>query len=239
MAWKFNPFTGKLDYYEAGSAPGAVAWGDITGTLSGQTDLQTALNGKAATLHTHAIADVTGLQGALDGKAATLGADDNYVTDAEKTKLANLSGTNTGDQTSIVGITGTKAQFDTAVTDGNFLYVGDVTTNATHTGEVTGSGALTVDKTTITNKTLVTAAVGDHVLIADASDSDNLKRVTVQTIIDLAGGDSVSDAAYDASWNGDTTTAPSKNAVYDKIETLSAGSGLTAPQVASLTSIRF
>lgn len=37
------------------------------------------------------------------------------------------SGTNTGDQTSIVGITGTKAEFDTAVTDGNFLYVGDVT----------------------------------------------------------------------------------------------------------------
>lgn len=40
---------------------------------------------------------------------------------------SNLSGTNTGDQTSIVGITGTKAEFDTAVTDGNFLYVGDVT----------------------------------------------------------------------------------------------------------------
>ena len=38
---------------------------------------------------------------------------------------SNLSGTNTGDQTSIVGITGTKAQFDTAVTDGDFLYVGD------------------------------------------------------------------------------------------------------------------
>ena len=35
---------------------------------------------------------------------------------------SNLSGTNTGDQTSIVGITGTKAQFDTAVTDGNILY---------------------------------------------------------------------------------------------------------------------
>jgi len=59
--------------------------------------------------------------------AAALGADDNYVTDAEKTKLSNLSGTNSGDQTSIVGITGTKAQFDTAVTDGNFLYVGDIT----------------------------------------------------------------------------------------------------------------
>jgi hypothetical protein len=39
-----------------------------------------------------------------------------------------LSGTNTGDQTTIVGITGTKAQFDTAVTDGNFMYVGDAPT---------------------------------------------------------------------------------------------------------------
>lgn len=44
-----------------------------------------------------------------------------------KTDLG-LTGTNSGDQTSIVGITGTKAQFDTACTDGNFLYVGDVTT---------------------------------------------------------------------------------------------------------------
>jgi hypothetical protein len=49
--------------------------------------------------------------------AAVLGADDNYVTDAEKVKLGNLSGTNTGDQTSIVGITGTIAQFNTAVSD--------------------------------------------------------------------------------------------------------------------------
>jgi hypothetical protein len=32
------------------------------------------------------------------------------------------SGTNTGDQTSIVGITGTMAQFDTAVSDGNIVY---------------------------------------------------------------------------------------------------------------------
>jgi hypothetical protein len=38
-----------------------------------------------------------------------------------KTDLG-LTGTNSGDQTSIVGLTGTKAQFDTAVTDGNFLY---------------------------------------------------------------------------------------------------------------------
>jgi hypothetical protein len=35
------------------------------------------------------------------------------------------SGTNTGDQTSIVGISGTKAQFDTACSDGNFVYASD------------------------------------------------------------------------------------------------------------------
>ena len=58
---------------------GPSEWGGITGTLSTQSDLQTA----------------------LDGKAVSLGADDNYVTDAEKTKLSNLSGTNTGDQTAI------------------------------------------------------------------------------------------------------------------------------------------
>lgn len=38
-----------------------------------------------------------------------------------------LSGSNTGDQTSIAGITGTKSQFNTACTDGNFLYTGDIT----------------------------------------------------------------------------------------------------------------
>jgi hypothetical protein len=48
--------------------------------------------------------------------------DSRYVTDADLTKLSNLSGTNTGDQTSIVGISGTMAEFNTAVTDGNILF---------------------------------------------------------------------------------------------------------------------
>lgn len=49
----------------------SVAWGAITGTLSNQSDLVTALNGKAASSHFHPISDVTGLQTALDGKAAS------------------------------------------------------------------------------------------------------------------------------------------------------------------------
>lgn len=42
-------------------------------------------------------------------------------------------------------------------------------------------------------------------------------------LLDDSAGGSVSDAVYGAAWNGDTTVAPSKNAVYDKIETIAAG----------------
>ena len=38
---------------------GGGTWGSITGTLSDQTDLQTALNGKAATSHTHTKSQIT------------------------------------------------------------------------------------------------------------------------------------------------------------------------------------
>lgn len=42
------------------TASGSPAWGDITGTLTSQTDLQTALNGKAPMAHGHSIDDITG-----------------------------------------------------------------------------------------------------------------------------------------------------------------------------------
>jgi hypothetical protein len=38
---------------------GSPTWGAITGTLSAQTDLQSALNAKAASSHAHAAADIT------------------------------------------------------------------------------------------------------------------------------------------------------------------------------------
>lgn len=128
-----------------------------------EAEVDTLLTGKANTSHTHVIADTTGLQTALDGKqplATVLTNTTASFTTAQETKLAGIaagaevnvnadwnavsgdaqilnkptiSGTNTGDQTSIVGITGTKAQFDTAVTDGNFMYVGDAPTAHTHT----------------------------------------------------------------------------------------------------------
>ena len=52
-----------------------------------------------------------------------------------------LAGTNTGDQTSIVGITGTKAEFDTACSDGNFLYSGDAIASSQVSGTTTNDNA--------------------------------------------------------------------------------------------------
>lgn len=53
-----------------------------------------------------------------------------------------------------------------------------------------------------------------------------VKGVTsaIQTQLDAKlTSSSISDTVYGAGWNADTTHAPSKNAVYDKIETISAG----------------
>jgi hypothetical protein len=61
------------------------------------------------------------------------------ITDlAKATAVSNLSGTNTGDQISIVGITGTIAQFNAAITDGD-LATGGGTATGTNTGDETSA----------------------------------------------------------------------------------------------------
>ena len=53
---------------------------------------------------------------------------------------------------------------------------------------------------------------------------DTTVQAALDTIDNLStGGGAVNDTAYGSSWNGVTTIAPSKNAVYDKIETLGGG----------------
>lgn len=56
-----------------------------------------------------------------------------------------------------------------------------------HTGDVTstGDGATVIDPTAITGKPFVTPTNTDLILIADADDTNKLKRVTAQSIADL------------------------------------------------------
>lgn len=82
--------------------------------------------------------------------------------------LDNVSGTNTGDQTSIVGITGTTAEFNTALTDGDF--------------------ATLAGSETLTNKTIDTASNTITVLEADISDLQSYLLNIVEDTTPQLGG---------------------------------------------------
>ena len=81
-------------------------------------------------------------------------------------------------KTSTIALTDAGLDSSVAVTPASLVNIqADVDTNtaktgnATHTGDVTGSGALTVDPSAISGKTLATAVGADHVLIFDDTDS--------------------------------------------------------------------
>mgnify|MGYP000617892312 CR=1 FL=1 len=92
---------------QCGGGGGGGTWGSITGILSNQTDLQTALNGKVD--ENAAITGATKTKITYDSKGlVTSGADattadiadstnKRYVTDANLVVIGNTSGTNTGD----------------------------------------------------------------------------------------------------------------------------------------------
>lgn len=117
-----------------GGEGGPAAWGSITGTLSSQTDLQTALNGKAATVHTHTISDVTGLQTALDGKQAA----GSYAASVHTHAISDVTGLQTaldGKQATLVSGTNIKT-----VNGNTLLGSGDVTISGSAAwGSITGT----------------------------------------------------------------------------------------------------
>lgn len=103
-----------------------------TGITAQQTSDITTNNAK----NTYPSADATKLSGIealaeVNPTAAEIktdyesNANTNAFTDTEKTNLGNQSNTNTGDQTSISGIAGTKSQYNTSLSDGNFLFEGE------------------------------------------------------------------------------------------------------------------
>ena len=85
--------------------------------------------------------------------------------------------------------------FDTEVSNNTSVAANtSKVTNATHTGDVTGDTALTLDATAVSGQTLVTAVNADHVLILDATDG-TLKKSLIGDFAS-AGGDMAA-ATYD------------------------------------------
>ena len=92
-----------------------------------------------------------------------------------------------------------------------------------------------------TTGTAGTTTVGEVTYTAfSATLLDDATQGAAQTTLGLGTGDSptfvavtVDTEVYGAGWNGDLTV-PTKDAVYDKIETLSAGSGLTRGQTTAI-----
>lgn len=112
----------------------------------------------------------------------------NYVIGATSNIQTQLNAKNSypsGDATKVGYITVTQAvNLDTMESD--IATNNAKVSNATHTGEVTGSTALTVNPTAISNKTLKSTLAGtEEVLINDAG---TLKKTTAQDIADLGGG---------------------------------------------------
>ena len=167
------------------SISSAVAWGGVTGTLSNQTDLQTALDGKVD--ENTAITGATKTKVTYDQKGlVTAGADattadiadstnKRYVTDAQLVVVGNTSGTNTGDNATNSQYSGLAAsKQDTLVSNTNIK-----TINST---SVLGSGNISVEP-------VITATTS-----ADYYRGDKTFATLNKTAVGLGNVDNTSDA---------------------------------------------
>lgn len=198
-----------------------------TGAVTGQVGDYSAFYSQIG--HTHTEADITDL------KAYLLPSDIGFTVQGWSAALDAVSGTNTGDQTSISGITGTKAQFDLAVTDGNFMYIGDAPTSHTHTeaditdlqaylldapsdGSTYGrlNGAWAVVPTSVTSvfgrTGAVTALAGDYSSFYSQLGHTHVKADITDFSVDIADINAAGVAGVstylrgDGSWAGTVTT---------------------------------
>ena len=142
------------------SISSAVAWGGITGTLSSQTDLQTALDNKVD--ENTAIVGATKTKITYDAKGlVTAGADattvdiadstnKRYVTDANLTVIGNTSGTNTGDNA-------TNSQYSGLATSKQDTLVSGTNLKTINSTTLLGSGNITTGTVTSVGVSMPTA----------------------------------------------------------------------------------
>ena len=125
--------------------------------------------------------------------------------------------------TSIVGITGTQAEFDTALTDGNFMYIGDAPTAHTH---LLAAGATDVTATAAEVNLLDLAGLTvGWVLSADSGTTASWKAPTG------GAGDVATDTIWDAVGDlavGTGADTAAKLVMGTSLQVLRVNSGATA-----------
>jgi len=122
------------------------------------------------------------------GTGSFTGASTGDLTITAGTLVANLEGDVTGD------VTGNADTATTLATGRNFSLTGEVTASTvSFNGSSAVALAATLDKTAITNQTTITSiADGDFLVIADVSDSNNLKKITKANFVSALGGGTMS-----------------------------------------------
>lgn len=173
------PFTGAKDTKLAGIAAGATANSPDATLLAraNQTGTQTA---STIVDFTETSQDAVGTM--VDGSLV-------YVDATPLLQRAALTGHITapaGSNTTALG-SFTKSQLDVAVSDGNVLYVGDVTSNVTHTGDVTGSTALTIASAAVSYNKIQNVSAASRLLGRGSSGSGSPEEITLGSGLTMTG----------------------------------------------------
>lgn len=176
-----------------------------THAIADVTGLQTALDGKAATSHTHAVSDTTGLQTALDGKVSKTG-------DTMSGDLTISRAEAAGYVVHTVGNTASDGRAEVAFLTDEGAYAGFVAMAGS-----TASGVVRFDMGTSANRPM-------------AWWTDDTIRAQMEATgeMEFYHAVAVPYEAYGAGWSG-SGEVPTKDAIYDKIETL--GGGITEAEV--------
>ena len=205
-----------------------------TGDWSGEDNNLTVFNGTSWVFRTalegnFAFDENSGVQISFNGTSwsAAAGSGDmtKVVYDPQTIEDDAFDRTNmTGTQTA-----STISDFDTEVANNSAVVLNtDKTSNATHTGDVTGSEALTLESVAITGQTSATPVSGDKFLFSDTSDSGNLKECDFD---DIGGGGGGSGDVV-----GPASATDDRIATFDGITgKLIKDGGNTIPEIANAT----
>lgn len=202
--------------------------GGVSGTMADWSELLTP---------TDAVLSVNGEVGAITlttDDVSDSGQTNKWATAAEKTKLGHISVTQAVDldtvETNANNVPGIKTKTD-FITVTQAVDLDAIETNANN---VPGIKTKT-DFMTVTQAVNLDTMESD--IAAKANDADvvhDTGNETVGGVKTFSSDPIIPDEAYGVGWDGSLEPA-TKNALYDKIETISGGSGLTHPQVLART----